>query len=192
MLLTPTQAAIPMTLTRDEAARALAEMEAAQNRSSVLARYAAGGPILMLWGAEWFVCNLVSQYGGGAANWVWPSATLVAMGLSFWLSRRAGAGARKGYRAIATSLAIFVFFFCLFSIMRLADLRAFNAVISLSVGLAYVIVGLWTGLRYAVLGAAVMAAVMAGWWLFPSLFFVWMAVVGGGALALGGLWLRRA
>lgn len=181
-----------MTLTRDEAARALAEMEAAQNRSSVLARYAAGGPILMLWGAEWFVCNLVSQYGGAAANWMWPSATLVTIGLSFWLSRRGGAGSRKGLRAAATSLAIFAFFFCLFAIVHLASLKAFDAVISLSVGLSYVIVGIWTGLRYAVLGAAVMAAVMVGWLLFPGLFFVWMAVAGGGALALGGLWLGRA
>ena len=113
-----------MTLTRDEAARALAEMETAQRRTSVLARYSAGGPILMLWGAEWFVCNLVSQFGGPAANWVWPVATLFTIVLTFWISsRRPDPTNRKGWKAFATSAAVGGFFAGLFAILRLHDMQ---------------------------------------------------------------------
>ena len=182
-----------MTLTRDEAARALAEMETAQRRTSVLARYSAGGPILMLWGGEWFVCNLVSQFGGSAANWVWPVATVVTIALTFWISsRRPDPTNRKGWKAFATSAAVGGFFAGLFAILRLHDMQQVNALISLAVASAYVVLGVWTGARYAWLGLAVFAAVMIGFFGFPQLFFLWMAVVGGGALTLGGLWLRKA
>ncbi len=182
-----------MTLTRDEAAKAIAEMETAQRRSSVLARYSAGGPILMIWGVEWFICNLVSQYGGSAANWIWPVATVVTIGLTFWMSRGRGAvPARKSWKAFGTSAAIAGFFFGLFTVLKLTDMHAVNAVISLAVAGAYVVVGIWTGARYAWLGAALFLAIMLGWIAFPQVFYLWMALVGGGALFLGGFWLRKA
>jgi hypothetical protein len=33
---------------------------------------------------------------------------------------------------------------------------------------------------------------IVGFFVLPAIFMLWMAVVGGGALVLGGLWLRRA
>jgi hypothetical protein len=147
--------------------------------------------VLAVWGVEWIAGNLASQFAPGLASAVWTAGTLIGVALSFWLSWRPGR-AGKGGRAAATALAIFVFFLCLFSILRLTDMRELDAVISLAVGSAYVVLGVWTGARYAGLGVAVVAAVMAGWFLFPAVFFVWMAVVGGGALLLGGLWLSRA
>ena len=36
-----------------------------------------------------------------------------------------------------------------------------------------------------------MAATLVGWLFLRNWFLLWSAVVGGGALILGGLWFRR-
>jgi hypothetical protein len=43
-----------------------------------------------------------------------------------------------------------------------------------------------------VTGIGMAALTLVGYYLFPAYFFFWMAVVGGGALMLAGLWLRTA
>jgi hypothetical protein len=47
------------------------------------------------------------------------------------------------------------------------------------------------GTRYVVSGIAVAALTLAGFFLLKQHFLLWMAAVGGGAMILAGLWLRR-
>ncbi|HVB86508.1 MAG TPA: hypothetical protein VNK23_07585 [Candidatus Dormibacteraeota bacterium] len=46
-------------------------------------------------------------------------------------------------------------------------------------------------MRMAILGFAVGALTAGGYFSLPQYFLLWMAGVGGGALILGGLWLRK-
>jgi hypothetical protein len=66
-----------------------------------------------------------------------------------------------------------------------------NAYISLVVGLVYVGAGTVAGWRWVAVGGAVVALTLVGHLLLHDYYFAWMAVVGGGALILGGLWLRK-
>ena len=65
-------------------------------------------------------------------------------------------------------------------------------VVSLIVALFYFLGGLWIGSRLAVTGLALAVLTLVGYYLFPAYFLLWMAVVGGGALILAGVWLRTA
>ena len=54
------------------------------------------------------------------------------------------------------------------------------------------LLGLWIGWRYTAIGIGIAVLTLVGFFLLPMHFLLWMAGVGGGALILTGLWLRRA
>jgi hypothetical protein len=59
------------------------------------------------------------------------------------------------------------------------------------VALAYVLTGLWSGLRFVVAGVAVAVLTLGGFFYLPQHFLLWEGFVGGGALILAGIWFRR-
>jgi DNA-binding MarR family transcriptional regulator len=67
-----------------------------------------------------------------------------------------------------------------------------GAVFPLLVALWYALLGIWRrGMRMALLGLVLGLLTVAGYFWLAQYFLLWMAVVGGGALILGGFWLRR-
>lgn len=56
----------------------------------------------------------------------------------------------------------------------------------------YMLFGLWRGLRWTVLGAAVTALSLLAYFCLTPWFNLVMAAAAGGALLLGGTWLRHA
>ncbi len=64
--------------------------------------------------------------------------------------------------------------------------------ITLLVAATYAIVGCWLGLRYAVVGAALAALAAGAFHLAPAQLPLIVSLLGGGALVLGGVWMRRA
>jgi hypothetical protein len=57
--------------------------------------------------------------------------------------------------------------------------------------LVYIIAGLWFGRAFVVIGIGVTVLALAGYFFIGAWFEPWMAVVNGGGLVLGGLWMRR-
>jgi hypothetical protein len=57
--------------------------------------------------------------------------------------------------------------------------------------LAYAIAGLWFGIAFVVIGLAIAALTLVGYFWAGPWFELWMAAVNGGGLVLGGLWMRR-
>ena len=70
--------------------------------------------------------------------------------------------------------------------------RQIGAFIPLVVAAGYALRGIWGGTRFFVAGGAIAILVLVGYFLLPGYFDPWMAAVGGGALVLAGIWLRRA
>jgi hypothetical protein len=58
--------------------------------------------------------------------------------------------------------------------------------------LPYVMTGFWFGRVFVVIGMSVIALTLLGYFLAGPWFTLWMAVVNGGGLLLGGLWMRRS
>lgn len=182
-----------MTISRDQAADALKEIEAVAARSKELKGYAIGAPILMMWGV---ICMV--GYGAGALNptygAIWLPLSLVGAIATFIMARRANRDARDrvGPRIGWTWAALLVFYVALFAVLRPKDPNQFAAFPALVVALSYVLMGIWTWPRYVVLGAAVGILTLVGYFALAPFLSLWMAIVMGGGLVLGGFWLRRA
>ncbi len=180
-----------MAISPDQAAAALKDIEAVAVRSNDLKNYAIGAPILIMWG---IICMM--GYGAGAVSpaygVVWFPLTLVGAAATFFMARRAkrkGDG-RIGGRIGWTWMALLVFYIAAFAVLRPSEPNQFAAFPALLVGLSYVLMGIWTSRRYVVLGVAVAAFTLIGYFALAPFFSLWMAVVMGGGLVLGGLWVK--
>ena len=58
--------------------------------------------------------------------------------------------------------------------------------------MVYTIVGLWLWLAFVAIGLGITALTLVGYFFLGVWFDLWMAVVNGGGLMLGGLWMRRS
>ncbi len=183
-----------MALSREEAQGALRDVEQVSRRSNAALGYRMSSPHLILWGLVW-----LTGYGAMAAKvtWdpLWPILTLGGTAGSFWVGWHMSRAKPAGFdwRYGATFLAIFMFITAIFLIMPPKTTDQFGAFFPILVSLYYALIGIWTrGLRMLALGAALLVLTLMGFFHFREMFDLWMAVVGGGALILGGLWLRSA
>jgi uncharacterized membrane protein YGL010W len=55
----------------------------------------------------------------------------------------------------------------------------------------FVISGLWAGRFFIWMGLIVTALTIAGFFLLPAWFYLWMAIASGGSLILSGLFIRK-
>lgn len=181
-----------MPMLPQEAANALQDIERAERHSAALYGYRRASPHLFLWGAIWVI--------GFGASFLRRDGSLVWLGLvplgilaSFSISHGSKSSrARFGWRYGLTAIALFLFITAVFYILPIKSVEQPGAFISLLVALFYVLLGLWRGAaRMAILGFALGALTVGGYLGLPHYFLLWMAGVGGGALILGGFWLRR-
>jgi hypothetical protein len=178
-----------MALSPDDAAAALRDIDVAQARSHRLRGYQNGAPHFFIWGIVWFVGYGLTDIFG-RANAIW--AVLVPIGVIAGIVANRGAPGAASWRYAATALAIFAFLFATFAVMWPISGRQISAFIPLVIALFYVVGGIWAGPRYVIAGMAVAVLTLAGYFFIGAHFLAWMAIVGGGALILAGLWLRKA
>ncbi len=180
-----------MSLTPNEAADALRDIEQTGRRSSTAYGYQMAAPHFILWGVIWVV-----GYGVSAIKmeWsiVWPALSLLGTIGSFWLGWRSKpAGQKFDGRYLATFVAVFAFIACLFAVMPPRKPEQIGAFFPILVALYYSLIGIWTrGVRILALGIAVAVLTIGGYFFLPAHFLLLMAGVGGGGLILGGFWLR--
>jgi hypothetical protein len=178
-----------MVISHQDAAEALSTIETAQHRSATLRGYERRSPYLILWGVLWAVGYGLSDFAPAHANAIW--AAIVPIGLIGGFLARREAGRGMGWRFAAVTLTVLAFFVATYFVMAPVSGRQVAALIPLVVAAAYVLGGLWWGKRYVVTGVVVAALTLAGFFLLREHFLLWMAAVGGSAMILAGLWLRR-
>lgn len=157
----------------------------ARRKTAELRAYRDTGSVVTAWGVVWIVGYAAQQFLPGAAPLVWLAGWAGAIG---WTATRPRS--RGDMRALATWLVALAFVFTLLLVVR-ADVRTAAMVFGLVVAASYFALGIWAGARFAVLGAVVLLSACVGWWLTPQWLYLALALGGGLALVLGGLWLRR-
>jgi hypothetical protein len=185
-----------MTITREEATRALGEVDAAAGRAAEFKTYAHMAPFLMLWGAVWMVCDLLVQF---EPRWEfsWPVGAvlgvLASIVIGFSLPRDGVTAAERatGWRQMGSWMLVLVFLFALFQVIPVTSGREIHSVFGLVFGFLYLGVGLWTGWRMVALGLALIVLTFIGFYAIGAWYALYMGLVSGGALILGGFWLRR-
>jgi len=183
-----------MPISQNDAADALRDIDQTAQRSSRLYGYRMMSPHLIVWGCIW-----AAGYGASYVRpeWyaVWPVLVTVGMVASFWFgSRTKPQGAAEfQWRYVATFAAIAAFITAVFMILPPVTGAQSGAFFPMLVGLAYTLIGVWSrGLRMLITGVALTALTLFGFFYLQQYFSLWMAVVGGGGLVLGGIWLKAA
>ncbi len=157
--------------------------------------------ILILWGVIWLIGYLVEYEGVGHEQTIWLLLDLIGFAGSIfipWLScRRKYATAprpllqRLDWRIISfmASLAGFAVLWVFLLGLKGRQIDAFVPAVFM---LGYILAGFWVG-RFFVVSGLIVTALVALCLLFagPS-FLLWMALLGGGALIGGGVYLRLA
>ena len=188
-----------MPLSTSEAQDALHDISTTAQASATSYSYRMAAPHFILWGVIWMVAWSVS-YIYPAQNWVWLILDAVGIAGSFYLGRRsarqANAGAQSsgwGRKYAGSLIAIGAFIAAVFAIMPLRNPLQIGAFFPLMVALFYCLAGLWSNAtRLVLIGIAVGALTLIGFFWLPQFYLLWMAFVGGGALIFAGLWMRTA
>jgi hypothetical protein len=183
-----------MALTSEQASQALRDLEAVGQRSGKLYRYQRTAPMLVLWGVIWFIGFGATQLSPARAQWLWLALDIAGVLGCIYLGKRAhhDGSTNTSWRWLASVATTAVFCVLVLTILPPSNGAQVGAFIALIVALFYVLAGLWIGARLVIIGIALAALTVFGYFMLPLYFALWMAVIGGGALILAGLWLRTA
>ena len=189
-----------MVISREDAARALADSAATRSRTETLQGYRQFSPQLMIWGAIWIVANGLSDLLPAATNLIW--SVLVCTGVvasmiagAMTRGRHADvspAGAGQSWRWGGSIAVVTLFFAAAFAILPPVSGAQSGAFISLFFAAAYMVLGLWSGWKILVVGLCMAALILVGYFSSAPHLQLWCGAIAGGAMVLGGWWMRRA
>jgi len=184
-----------MTLSRDEAAAALTEVEEAKSRGRAFRWYSSAAPGLIWWGVIWLVADLTVQLAP-SIPWIWPLASLIGAigsllsGPVFYRSYRRQYQAH-GWKVTISFVFVMMFITSLFLVMGPMTGKQVHAFWGVFFGSVYAILGTWVGARIAIVGVLLCALSLVGYFWVDTYYLLFMGVVGGGAMILGGFWLLK-
>jgi hypothetical protein len=192
-----------MSLSPEEAAAALDTVHLAGARVKTARRYGEFGPYLITWGIIWLVANIVSDQWPMHGGKAWLAGVIIGTLLTVffavsnarrWMRNNPGAGTEGraiGRRAIMLGITLWVWFPSMMALLGPLSPRQGNAFISITWAFVYMVAGAFIGWRIFAVGLVTAGAVLFGYFALQTHFFLWMGLVGGGSLILGGLWMRR-
>jgi hypothetical protein len=176
-----------------QAAAALSEIELVVRRVRQSRIYNLASLMLMLWGTLVFVGNVGSYLWPRQAGYLWVAIN--AAGVAGSIAISAIGHNRTGVRSfdvrMLVALLLFFAFGYLSCVLGHFGPRELGAFWPIYFMLVYTIVGLWIGPAFVAIGLGITALTLVGYFFVGAWFELWMAVVNGGGLVLGGLWMRR-
>lgn len=179
-----------MSIAHEDASATLRLIDAATTRSATLRGYQSAAPHLILWGGVYAAAYGAAYFRPDLSSLVWFAFVPAGVMGDVLISRRDRSNVNWGLFA-GLFFTLFAFISATAAIMRPHDSNQMAAFIPLIVAAAYVVLGIAFGRRLAFIGTALGVLTLVGFFALPSIFMLWMAAVGGGALMIGGLWLRR-
>ena len=178
-----------------EAASALSDIDAIARRVRHSTMYRLSSLLTILWGALVFAGNIASFLAPRSAGLIWLGVYAVGIAGSFAIS--AAGYSRNRVRTvdirtlIAYLLLIAFGMFCCW-LGHFTAPRQIGTFWAIYFMLVYTIGGLWLGYAFVAIGVSITALTLIGYFFVGEWFEPWMAVVNGGGLVLGGLWMRRS
>jgi len=182
-----------MQLSSEEAARALAAIEASRETMRSAIRAHRGHYHLWLWGLVWIAMAMLAEFGGlaGIRLFRWVSVAGIAGSVLIGLLQSREIRSPLDKRFFGVLVAV-VFFAALGPLVLRAspDNQGVFAYCGLVAMLCDVIAGLWFDTYLLWLGLVVAALILVGLFCFHSLFWWWIAIFGGGSMIVTGFYIR--
>jgi hypothetical protein len=178
-----------------EAASALSDVEDIVRRVRQSRIYNIASLILITWGALVFAGNIAAYLSPRTAGYGWLAVYVVGTAGSFAINRFTYP--RTGVRTFDMRMLLAFLLFIAFGIFSSVWLghftpRQMGTFWPIYFMLFYTIAGLWVGQAFVAIGIGITVLTLIGYFCIGGAFDLWMAVVNGGGLILGGLWMRRS
>ncbi len=156
--------------------------------------YQISSVIITMWGVLLFAAYIANYIWPHQGYTIWTATNLIGLAVSIaigvFINVRSGTRAFP-VRSLITFLLIGAFgVFCAVVLGHFGP-RQMIAFWALYGMLFYAIAGLWFGYAFIVIAVCTTALTLIGYYYIGAAFLLWMAVVHGGGLVLGGLWMRR-
>lgn len=183
-----------MTVDRDEAAASLSDIARVERRTRETVVYARSSTILIMWGVLCAIGYVICYVAPLQARPAWIAIAILGFAGTFAIGHWRARADRHVVvaRPLLYAQAVLVGYgLVLLVLLWPVDARQINAFWPTLFMLGFVLSGLWLGRFFILCGLAVTALTLAGYFWSGAWFPLWMAVVNGGGLLAGGLWLRR-
>lgn len=168
----------------EQAIESLSDVARVRQKTSELRNYRGMGSIISAWGVVWLLGFGAQATFPAAAPFVWIVGWLGALVWTFTRPPK-----REDFRPLATWV-VAVLCVCLVLVVTKATHTTAALIFGLALSATYAILGIWSGKRFLLLAAVVLSSVCIGWWL-PHWLYLALALGGGVALIVGGVWVRR-
>jgi hypothetical protein len=180
---------------RQQASDALSDINEIVRRVRQSRIYNLASLIMIMWGVLVFAGNVMTYVWPRYGGLIWIA--IDAAGVLGSVAISAFGYPRTGVRTFDTRMLLAFLLYCAFGLFFSVVLGHFTprqlaTFWSLYAMMTYTIAGLWFGYAFAALGLTISALILIGYFFIGDWFEPWMAVVNGGGLILGGLWMRRS
>jgi hypothetical protein len=179
---------------RNEAAAALSDIQDITQRVRQSRIYEVSSLIMMLWGVLTFGGYLAQYRWPHPSGLIWIGINIVGLAGSFalgFMKRPLGLANKSAGWRVGLAFLMLVAFGMFWSTVGHFNGRQMSAFWPTYYMMGYAIGGLWLGSAFTVLGLAIIALTLVGYFLVGPWFDLWMAFVNGGGLLLAGAWMRR-
>jgi hypothetical protein len=186
-----------MNISPDEAKESLAAIQKVSEKTRHSLASSGAYIFLIITGIVWLVGFLSTQFLSGAiVAYIWVGTSILGSALGILLGSRMGRRVRSPSAApTARRAAIFWLFLVMFciaviAVARPADGKQVTMFIILFIMIGQLSMGLLISFSSTWWALPITALALAGYFLLPGIFYLWMGVLVGGAMIALGLYIR--
>jgi len=186
-----------MNISPSEAEEALAAIQAVMHKTRRSIANSGAYLFLIVWGAIWLIGFLGSQFLTlETAGNAWMVLDIFGGILSAVIGIRMGRGVRRtsattsGKRIGLFWMLLFVYCIAAIAVAWPTDGKQLAMFIILFVTVGWVAMGLLLSFVSVWWGLALTVLALIGYFLLPDIFYLWMAILGGGGMIALGLYIR--
>jgi hypothetical protein len=185
-----------MNISPDEAERALSDIQAIMKKNRRIISSSGTYQFLILWGVIWLFGFLSSQFiHSQIVGYIWMGLDILGGIFSAIIGVRIGRRVRNTYFLSGKRIGAFwglLTLFCAAAILVVwpIDARQLAMVIILFVMMGWISMSLLLSLASIKFGLAIIVLALVGFFILSGVFFLWMAVLGGGGMIAYGLYIR--
>ncbi len=192
---------------RAEAMAALADVDSIIASTRTAIAQGPTGSILILWGCIWAAADATIQFYPSTMQWIWLALDSVGFAATFWLVSRHRVQVRRPgrWRFMVFWAVLFIYAMLWMLLLMGNDLdktdgpwaeveptyRRMASFWHTVPMFAYIIIGMWLGRFLIWIGIVVTILTVAGLAFAPHHYYLWLAVTGGGSLALSGILINK-
>ena len=187
-----------MDISPHEAEEALASIQDMMQKTRRAISSSGAYNFLILWGAIWLIGFLNSQFfPASIASYVWIGLDILGGLASVFIALKMNRGLRtsiptsSGKRIGIFWLLLFFYCFAAVAIAAPVDGKQLAMYIILFVTVGWIAMGLLLSFASAWWGLGLFALSLIGYFLLPGIFYIWMAILGGGGMIALGIYVRN-